>query len=463
MKKKLNFCAAIASLVLSVNSHALTLYGDPETGQIYYQPGEGRTKIEVVDDGTEAKASSTKQSITIIDEKSPEFMMGKQTHINMKFQADDTSDMWFKAGVRVQGTFETQETDKYNTGGSLASSESISDVYLRRARLEIAAGFGEHTSFTMDIRNDKSNFGIENNEGNFKLGDAYIKIKNPFDTSLVNFKLLRAKIDVSRTETVKSARLITYDRPFIADAAAQYISLNRRGANAQMYGDWKKKIHYQIAAGSASSPDKTLDALGVKGSSVDIDTSDQSLFYGGKVIFSPFDGWEETQRTETYFGEGKHFSVGVAYWDVPTLKGDVDFGTYTSTFDLNRKLINYEVSAHYNGFFVQGEYFEFKDAVKQWDTGVSGTVDTGSSSGWYVTSEYVFKDFYYLAPFVRYEKWDRFDDESGYDVESSLVGVNWYLRGNTTKVGLVYQQDEFGVNTGNRDVDTLRVTTQWFF
>ena len=396
--------------------------------------------------------------ITILDKNSPDFLLGKQTHINMKFTPYDATDMWFKAGVRIQGTFESQNTTQYNADGSVASDTTVQDAYLRRVRLEVAAGFGKHASFVMDIRNDKANKGIENPEENFNVGDAYVKIKKPFGTSLVNFKLYRAKIDISRTETVKSARVIVYDRPYVADAAAQYISFNRRATNAQVYGDWKKKVHYQFAVGSASSPDKIIDATGSKATSDGVTVDDQSFFVGGKVVLSPFDGWEETKRTETYFAQGKHFSVGASYWMVPKLAGTTAGG---ATFDLNRELINLEASAHYKGLFVQGEYFKFNDMVKDWTA--TTNVETGSSTGWYVTGEYVMPELSYIAPFARYESWNRWDDADGYEVTSKLAGINWYLRGNTTKVGFVYQKDEYGVNTGNKDVTSMRITSQWFF
>ncbi len=405
-----------------------------------------------------AQAEQPQSHITIIDQKSPDFLLGKQTHINMKFVPEDAPDMWLKAGVRIQGTLESKSTD-YVDPNKLDTD--INDAYLRRVRFEVSAGFGEHTSFVMDVRNDKSNYGIENAEGKFNVGDAYLKIKKPFGDSLVNFKLYRAKIDISRTETVKSARVINYDRPYVADYAAQFISFNRRSANVQMYGDWEKKIHYQIAAGSASSPDKDLDAAGVKGSKASVDLEKQSYFYGGKVVLSPFDGWEETKRTESYFGVGKHFEVGVGYWVVPKLAGTAEVGSNTANFDLNRKLLNVEASMHYGGLFLQGEYFKFYDVIKKWD--VQGNVETGQSDGWYVTGEYVFPEFYYIAPYFRYESWDRYSDEEGYDVTSKTAGINWYLRGNTTKVGLLYQKDEYGENTGNKDEDIFRVTSQWFF
>ena len=396
--------------------------------------------------------------ITIIDQKSPKFILGKQTHINMKLIPEDAPKMWFKAGVRIQGTLEAKNTDFADPG---KLDTDINDAYLRRVRFEVAAGFGEHTSFVMDVRNDKSNYGIENTEGQFSVGDAYLKIKKPFDNSLVNFKLYRAKIDVSRTETVKSARVINYDRPYVADYAAQFISFNRRGANVQMYGDWEKKIHYQIAAGSASSPDKVLDAAGIKGSKANVDIEKQSFFYGGKVVLSPFDGWEEKHKTETYFGVGKHFSVGAGYWVVPEIKGTAEVGSNTADFDLKRTLLNVEASMHYYGLFLQSEYFRFDDVVKSWN--VQGDVETGTSEGWYITGEYVFPELYYIAPYFRYESWDRFTDADGYNVTSKTAGVNWYLRGNTTKVGMLYQKDAYGLHTGNKEEDIFRITSQWFF
>ena len=456
-KKMLLSTLAAMTLTGVASANTMTLYTDPATGQVFTQNAEGRVALE--SSTVSESAPSGKKQITIIDQKSPDFLLGKQTHINMKFIPEDAPDMWLKAGVRIQGTYENKATD-YNNDAK--TNTNINDAYLRRVRFEVAAGFGKHASFVMDVRNDKSNYGIENPEGAFNVGDAYVKIKKPFDTSLVNFKLYRAKIDVSRTETVKSARVIAYDRPYVADIAAQYISFNRRGTNAQMYGDWNKKIHYQIAAGAASSPTKILDAAGDKAASDDIEMSEQSFFYGGKVRLSPFDGWEETKRTETYFGKGKHISIGAAYWSVPTLKGENVAG---GTFDLNRELINIEASAHYYGFFVQGEYFKFSDAVNDW---AAATIETGDSNGWYVTSEYVIPELSYIAPFVRYESHDRYENIDDTTVTSALAGVNWYLRGNTTKVGVIYQQDNFGKNAVDnggfeKDVQIIRVTSQWFF
>jgi len=448
--KKINLSLLTLAVLTTAQLSALTLYEDPTTKQLFSEPAEGRIELGKYETSKETKKGN---GITIINQKSPDFLLGKETHINMKFVPEDASDMWLKAGVRIQGTIESKSTDDKSITNK---DTTINDMYLRRVRFEVAAGFGKHASFVMDVRNDKSNYGIENVEGNFNVGDAYVKIKKPFNTSLLNFKLYRAKIDVSRTETIKSARVIAYDRPYVADAAAQFISFNRRGANVQAYGDWNKKIHYQIAAGSASNPSKVKDAQGNSGSNVDL--SDQSFFYGGKVKLSPFDGWEELKNTETYMGVGKHFTVGAAYWGIPTMKGE---NASSVGFDLHRSLINAEISGHYKGFMAQAEYFKFNDVVQDIDDNTA--ITTGTSSGWYATSEYVFTDFHYIAPFVRYESWNRFEDADGYDSTSAIAGVNWYLRGNTTKVGMYFQQDTLGVNAGDKDVNLFRITSQWFF
>lgn len=443
--KKIILSSLSALSLTAVSATALEIYEDSK-GQLFSSPAQGRTLL-----------SESKQ-ITILDEKSPEFLLGKQTHINMKFVAEDDSDMWLKAGVRIQGTFEKRDVD-YE--GAKADT-SINEAYLRRVRFEVAAGFNKWTSFTMDLRNDKANY-EDKGEEQFNVGDAYVAIKKPFDSSLVNFKLFRAKIDVSRTETVKSARVIHYDRPQVADEAAQYITHNRRGTNAQIYGDWKKKVHYQVAFGDGVYSGKLKDASGASFNGSD-GINQKTFFYGGKLLLSPFDGWEESSRTETYFAQGKHFEVGAGYWVSPEISysdgGLAGDGVGAVTQTIEHTLINLEISAHYKGLFAQAEYFKFDGVIKDW-----GSQESGKSNGWYATGEYVIEELEYLAPFLRYESWDKFEGGDGYDFSSTMAGVNWYLQGNSIKAGLVYQEDKYGeaLKSAQRSERRFKVTTQFFF
>ena len=441
MKKIILSSIAVLSIGSTlVSADNIKLYVDGN-GQVFTKDAADRTLLEI------SGNTDKKKSITIVDQKSPEFLFGKQSHINMKFVADDNPDMWLKAGVRIQSTFENRKIDYKDI---TKADESYSDAYLRRVRFEVAAGFGKHASFVMDIRNDKANY-EDKGEQEFNVGDAYVKIKKPFDTSLVNFKLYRAKIDVSRTETVKSARVLHYDRPQVADEAAQFITHNRRGTNAQVYGDWDKKIHYQIAFGDGIHSAKLKDSTG---GSFSGDLEQKSYFYGAKLVLSPISGWEETSRTETYFAKGKHFEIGVAYWKSPDIK--YDDGVVAQEID--HTLINAEISAHYKGAFVQAEYFDFDGVVQDWTNS-----KVGKSDGWYATGEYVFEEFGYLAPFVRYEKWDKFKDTKDYELTSAMGGINWYLQGNTIKAGVVYQEDKYEANIGDKTDRRVKLTSQWFF
>jgi len=453
------------SLALFLHGAPITLYKDRATGALYTEPGPGRIPVgrfigvdeveELVEQEVERRLGKQvvqqverelgiKSSITLLNPDSPTFPLGRETHPNLKIRPFDDPDTYLKVGVRLQGTFERYKEIDYDQG----EKADFLDGYLRRVRLEIGAGFGKHTSFTMDLRNDKSNY-RDKGEQKLQVGDAYLKIKKPFGTSLVNFKFYRAKIDVSRTETVKSAWVIHYDRPHVADMAAQYISHNRRATNAQIYGDYRKKIHYQLAIGDGVHSGKFYDAAGHH---FEGDFTQKRFFYGGKIWLSPFDGWEERKRTETYFAQGKHLEVGAAYWVSP----QIHYNGYT----IDHKLLNLEASMHYYGLFLQGEYFKFDGVVQDF---FQAPDVQGESYGWYLTGEYCMPELAYLAPFFRYERWNRFKGASGYTLTSKIFGFNWYLRGNSTKVGFAIQRDRYGEAIGNQRISRYKLTTQWFF
>lgn len=468
MKNIVITALTLAAISNTAYADTITLYSDIKTGQVFTTPGEGRIEmgdfisakdIDIVNREQSSMVAeyqeNDKKSVSVENSNSPEFILGKQTGPNMKIYAKDNKDMYLKIGTRLQGTFERREKDYVNDLKDIETN----DAYLRRIRLEVEAGFDKHTSFVMDVRNDNVN-SEDKGEQTFNVGDAYLNIKKPLDSSLINLKLYRGKIDVSRSETAKSAYTVHYDRAYVADEAAQYISHNRRATNAQVYGDWEKKIHYSFGFGDGVHSGAMKDAKGktLKDNSGSI--ASQDFFYGGKIKLSPFEGWEEEEVTETYFGQGQHFTLGAAYWKTGNIVA-AQTGTAAATTTVDHELINLEASAHYEGASITAEYFDFDGVVKDWS--VSGAKTIGSSTGWYVQGEYVFTDLGYVAPFYRYESWNRFKGEDGWDLISRIVGINWYLRGNTTKVGFAVQNDSYGASLGDYTDKRYKVTTQFFF
>ncbi|MDP1785638.1 MAG: hypothetical protein Q8K81_09470 [Sulfuricurvum sp.] len=186
----------------------------------------------------------------------------------------------------------------------------------------------------------------------------------------------------------------------------------------------------------------------------------QNFFYGGKLKLSPFDGWEETKLTETYMGQGQHFTVGAAYWKTGNIKTTQTVPGTVAT-EVDHELVNLEASAHYKGASISAEYFAFDGVVKDWTAAGAKTI--GKSTGWYTHGEYVFTDFGFVAPFYRYESWDKFKGADGYDLTSKIAGVNWYLRGNTTKVGFAVQKDTYGSALSDYTDTRFKVTSQFHF
>jgi hypothetical protein len=125
-------------------------------------------------------------------------------------------------------------------------------------------------------------------------------------------------------------------------------------------------------------------------------------------------------------------------------------------------LVN-QLSAHYQRAFLN-RIFAFDGVVKDWTAAGAKTI--GESTGWYAQGEYVFTDLGFVAPFYRYESWDKFKDAAAgenYDLKSKIAGVNWYLRGNTTKVGFSVQNDSYGKSLGDYTDTRFKLTSQFHF
>ncbi len=398
------------------------------------------------------KGNSFKVSF-LEEANTPKFLFGKEFSSFFKIVNSKNQNIYLKIRLRLQGVYENYEVLDKNTG---IKNIDVWAGYFRRERIEAKLGLCKGVYFAMDIRNDRSSY---KNKGlqQIKLGNAYLSIEKPFGNSLINFRIFKAKIDISRTETVKSVWILHHDRPLIADFSAQFISYNRNSANFQVFGNWKHKIHYQFAVGKGIYSGKFKDVKGNYIKKVGGAIKKQDLFYGGKIIISPFSGWEEKNRTETYFGIGKHIEFGIGYWKLPNIR----FVDSAGKGSMDRTLLNYEFSLHYKNFFLGWEYFKFDGIEKDFsDT----KREIGKSDGWYIKGEYVFPNFHYIAPFGRYEEWNKWSSgESGYKLKSKVIGINWYLKGNSIRLGIAYQENDYGLNIGNKKIKRYKFLSQIYF
>ena len=82
--------------------------------------------------------SKTSKLASVLNKKSPEFILGNNTGPNFKITAQDNSDMYVKIGTRIQSTFENRNI---NYVDATKKDERYNDAYLRRTRFEITTGF----------------------------------------------------------------------------------------------------------------------------------------------------------------------------------------------------------------------------------------------------------------------------------------------------------------------------------
>lgn len=363
------------------------------------------------------------------EEPTPQFYLGEGLSKWGVVVTDEEDPFELRLGTRLQTVTSYQVREDGITGDKV----NFQDFYARRVRFQVEAKYKENLRFYMDVRNDNANKN-DSGEGSFNVGDAYMEVKNVFGSDHLKLRAFRAKVDVSRTETISSSNLLFLDRPHVADEAAQFVSHNRRAMNFQLLGNFNNRLKFQLVAGDGVSGEDFNDATGEDLGSGNIYR--QNFMVGGKVKLSPFEGWEDPSPVETYFGEGKHFTIGYGVFHT----GDIQYDSGTiQGAEVSRTLTNVEASAHYYNLTLQGEFFLFDGVVENFG---ASAANVGSSEGYYVQGEYVIPALSYVSPFVRYESWDRFKERDDYNLESYVAGVNWYMKGNKIRIGLFYQKDE---------------------
>lgn len=349
-------------------------------------------------------------------------------------------DIKIDLGIRVQGAmlFENLKADE---------NSSQNDFYLRRLRFNLGAEITPKTFYKLDIRNDKVSK-QDSGDGEFTVGDAFIthKLRNK-----VSIRLFRAKVDVSRTQTISSSRLLLNDRPYITDFAAGYVSAGRRSNNIQINGFFTQKLHYHFTLGKGVQSGTFEDSLGQEIKKI----KSQSFMYGGKIKFTPFG---KDKLSENFFGKGKYLTLGLGYFNTSGITYENE-AKVEDTVD--RSLVNIELSGHYQGISLQAEYFIFNNMIKDF---TSVDTEIGTSKGYYIQGEY-FTSVENIAPMFRHEHWNKFADNNGYNLSSNIIGANYYFDENSMKVGIFAQQDKLEsliANSLDEDqvADIIKITTQ---
>jgi len=339
-----------------------------------------------------------------------------------------------KLGTRLQGIAKQVVITNDNT------REGYADFYIRRMRLMIEIKYTEGWKFYADIRNDDIGKN-DKGEQDFNTGDAFLEKKV---NDKLKVRLFRAKVDVSRSETVSSARILFLNRAYIADHAAQYVSHNRRAANAQILGRVWDKVDYQLVIGDGVYSKKFYDTQDNTPDKILL----QNAMIGGKLRISPFSDKKETKLREAYFGKDQVISFALGAFNTSNIRIQNGTDEYTTS----RTLYNFEFTYHDGPFTLLTEAFKFDGEF--YDFSASDRI--GSSSGYVIQGEYHLENHY--APFIRFESWNRFDQEDDTTKIGKVIGVNRYLKGEKFRYGIFYSHDDLEENIGDQVEETFQIT-----
>ena len=344
----------------------------------------------------------------------------------------------YRIGTRLQGVME------HNDKSMQESNRVDQDFFLRRARLQVGFDWKNGWSQYMDIRNDRVNQG-DKGEGDFNLGDAFISKKLSTGEFNHKFKFFRAKVDISRTQTVSSARILYLNRAKSSDFAANYISHNRRANNLQWNGDYKEKVEWQLVVGDGVQSASFTDALGKKADGV----GDKKFIYGTKARVYLL-GKKQKKLNETFFATDRLLSVGGGVFT----QQDVRFSYGGESHVTDRTLTNLEITAVFGRLSLMGEFFHFSSVAPDFKNSLSQSV---ASQSFFLQSEYKLNDKWSL--YARYEDWNKALSLENFTLENYVLGLNHYYQGNKTKFGFFVDQTRNDQNISSVPRDTSFLLT----
>lgn len=311
--------------------------------------------------------------------------------------------------IRLQPRFDFGDIIKDRDGNSY---ETEGDLFVRRARLEAGGHLLTKTiKYNLTLSADKWEQAGNVNEVNL----LYAYLEWDADDAY-SFMVGKYKLPYSRVSLSSSAKQLLIDRPVSTEAAKKVFG------KTDAYYQPKAAVFGKLAEGLFAYEVAVAD--GWQNAEV-IQTGftvfKASPLYVARVEVSP-PGWVEKSRSDAPLGKGQHLTLGVNAAN----QSNIEYKESGNEED--RTLWGVDLSGHYKGFTAQAEYNE-------WEIDSSDlTVGSKKPRGWYVQAGY-FCDGLNIEPVARYEVYDQNSEASDMEEKTTTVGLNWYGKGHSFKVG----------------------------
>lgn len=369
-----------------------------------------------------------------------DFLMGEETN-GLKVKISDETDISFR--VRLQSRIDMGDLVKSEDGKSY---ESEMDMYLRRIRLEIGGQLYTNLKYSLVFDADKngkfaSTSGSPTNE--VKIQIAMIDYKSQ-DAFAVRFG--KAKLPYSRVSLTSSSKQLIIERPVSTEAAKKLFD-DYYQSHLMLHGKAAEGIlAYNLAVGDGWEPNSTITGT------TTVHKSDP--LYIARLELSP-PGWVEKDKSDAHLGKDRHLVFGVNY----AAQEGIEYKTSSDGED--RTLMGADISGHYEGFTAQFEYNTWKEKY------TNPASKEKKPNGWYGQAGYFISGLN-TEPVARYEVYDQDSNSSDKTEKTTTIGVNWYAKGHSFKIGLNWASTEYEKSASgwlaNDDTkDVYQVQAQLYF
>ena len=373
-----------------------------------------------------------------------DFAMGEETK-GLKVKISDDTD--FGIRIRMQPRIDTGDTIK-----GANSYDSNTDMYLRRLRLEMNGKLNKNLKYDLTLEMDKNGTAGKaesatdnSNNQTFKVLYAYIDYKL---ADAANIRFGKAKLPYSRVSLTSSSKQLLIERPVSTEAGKKLFN-DYYQTNAMLHGSFAEGViayNFAVANGwenknSTTSNGSTADTVFTSGP-----------LYVARVEVSP-PGFVEKGKSDAWLGQGQHVTLGLSY----AAQSSIRYNTASTSED--RTLMGADISAHFGGLTLQGEYTALKTDYE--------TATDVEPKGWYAQAGYFIPGIN-IEPVARYENFDQNGNAVDKKETDTTLGFNWYGQGHSFKIGANWVHSQYDKSASgylaNADKkDVYQVQAQMYF
>lgn len=371
-----------------------------------------------------------------------DFKFGDETN-GLKVKISDDTDITTR--IRLQPRLDMGDLIKSEDGKSY---ESETDIYVRRIRLEFGGQLAKDVKYSLIFEADKNgktaSSGSPTNEVKIQYANVDYKAAD-----LLNVRFGKAKLPYSRVSLTSSSKQLIVERPVSTEAAKKLFD-DYYQAHLVFHGKASEGMFgYNVAIGDGWEPNSTLHS-GTPATTVHKSGS----LYIARVEFAP-PGWVESSQSDAHLGKGKHLTLGANY----AVQNGIEYKG--DGYEEDRTLTGFDISGHYDAITGQFEYNSWKE--ESTDPARSAK----EPNGWYAQAGYYIEGVN-IEPVIRYEVYDQDSNKDDKQEKTTTLGMNWYGKGHSFKVGLNWAHTEYdssasGALANDDKKDVYQVQAQMYF